>query len=179
MNAYRGSLNYGAEFNYFFDMQLAGGLSYLAGDHAVSFRSLNAPGGSTVNSYSGNVNIQAIDFHMKYYLISDNVTKGLADLNPYFVVGSGYYIRTYSLNQSLAADPDRVVGFKFGSGIEIPLMRRQAYFGAQVTYRYVQFPDENKEYIDEEGGLPSGIRPVDPKLDGDIYELNLMVGLNF
>lgn len=178
MQAYKGSLHYGAEFNYFFDMQLSGGLAYLVSDHAVDFSSFNADG--TVSTrYSGNVNIQVVDFHMKYYFNSDNVTKGLADLNPYTLVGTGYYARTYSLNQSLAADPDRVVGFKIGAGLEIPLMRRQAYFGVQSTYRYVQFPDENKSFIDEAGGDPSGFRPISPKLDGDIYEISLMLGLNF
>lgn len=178
MQAYKGSLHYGAEFNYFFDMQLSGGLAYLVSDHGVDFSSYNADG--TVSfRYTGNVNIQAVDFHMKYYFNSDNVTKGLADLNPYTLVGTGYYARTYSLNQSLSADPDRVVGFKIGAGLEIPLMRRQAYFGLQATYRYVQFPDENKSFIDEDGGNPSGFRPISPKLDGDIYEISTMLGLNF
>lgn len=179
-DAYRGSINYGAEFNYFFDMQLSGGLSYVISDHAVGFKSYIDDSLKTVsNNYTGNVNIQVIDFHMKYYFNSDNVTKGLADLNPYTIVGTGYYVRTYSLNQSLAADPDRVVGFKIGTGIEIPLMRRQAYFGTQVTYRYVQFPDENKSFIDEAAGDPTGFRPISPRLDGDIFDINLMVGLNF
>jgi hypothetical protein len=176
--AYKGSLHYGAEFNYFFDMQLSGGLAYLVSDHSVDFASYNADG-SVSTAYSGNVNIQVVDFHMKYYFNSDNVTKGLADLNPYSLVGTGYYARTYSLNQSLAADPDRVVGFKIGGGLEIPLMRRQAYLGLQGTYRYVQFPDENKSFIDEAAGDPLGFRPIKPKLDGDIYEISLMLGLNF
>lgn len=180
-DAYRGSVNYGAEFNYFFDMQLAGGLGYLISDHSVAFNSfVNESAGADVSTrYSGNVNLQVVDFHMKYYFNSDNVTKGLADLNPYTIVGTGYYIRTYSLNQSLAADPDRVVGFKLGLGLEIPLMRRQAYFGTQILYRYVQFPDENKTFIDEAGGDPSGFRPIKPRLEGDMFDLNLMVGLNF
>ena len=179
-DAYRGSITYGAEFNYFFDMQLSAGLSYLMGDHAVAFASYeNESLQKVATAYSGNVNIQVVDFHMKYYFNSDNVTKGLADLNPYTLVGTGYYVRTYSLNQSLAADPDRVVGFKLGAGLEIPIMRRQAYFGTQVTYRYVQFPDENKTFIDEAAGDPTGFRPISPRLDGDIYEINLMVGLNF
>lgn len=178
--AYKGNLDYGVEFSYFFDMNIAGSLSYITGDHAVSFQSFSDPGFTVVsNDYSGSVNIQMIDFHIKYYFNTDNVTKGLADLNPYALVGTGYHIRTYSLNQNLGSDPDRVVGFKLAGGIEIPLLKRRAYLGLQGTYRYVQFPDENNAFIDEGGDLTPVLRPVKPRLDGDIFELNVILGMNF
>jgi len=167
--AYRGSIDYGFEFNYFFDMNIAGSISYVTGDHNVAFQSTTTP-------YTGTVNIQMIDFHVKYYFNTDNVTKGLADLNPYALLGGGYYIRTYNLSQSIAADPDRVAGFKLASGIEIPMLRRRAYIGLQGTYRYVQFPDENKGFIEEGDNV---FNPITPKLDGDIFEINVLLGLNF
>ena len=104
------------------------------------------------------------------------MTKGLADLNPYFLLGGGYYTRIYNLNQSLSADPDHVSGFKLGTGIEIPMFRRRAYVGVQGIYRYVQFPDENKGFIEEGDNV---FNPITPKMDGDIFEINILLGLNF
>ena len=167
--AYRPSVDYGFEFNYFFDLNLAGSISYVTGDHDVNFQ-------STTTLYTGNVNLQIIDFHIKYYFNTDNVTKGLADLNPYFLLGGGYYTRIYNLNQSLSADPDHVSGFKLGTGIEIPMFRRRAYVGVQGIYRYVQFPDENKGFIEEGDNV---FNPITPKMDGDIFEINILLGLNF
>jgi hypothetical protein len=167
--AYRGAMDYGVEFNYFFDLNLAMSMSYITGDHAVNFR-------STQTEYSGSVNIQMIDLHLKYFFNTDNVTKGLAELNPYGLLGGGLYVRSYSLSQSLNAEADRVPGFKAGAGIEIPLLRRRAYLGFQATYRYVQFPDENKRFIEEgENNFP----PISPTLDGDIFELSFLLGTNF
>lgn len=179
--AYKGNLTYGAEFSYFFNLQLAMGLSYMISDHNVGFTSYtNESFTNPKTAYTGSVNMQAIDFHMKYYFNTDNVTKGLADLNPYGVLGTAYNIRTYSLDQTLAASPDQVWGFKFGGGIEVPILKHKGYMGLQANYRYVQFPDENKNYIEECDGPPATCQfPVRPKLDGDIYELLVLIGLNF
>ena len=179
--AYKGNLMYGAEFSYFFNLQLAMGLSYTISDHNVGFTSYtNETFAVARTPYNGSVNMQAIDFHMKYYFNTDNVTKGLADLNPYGVLGTSYNIRQYSLDQVLASTPDQVWGFKFGAGLEIPILKRKGYFGIQANYRYVQFPDENKGYISECDGPSNQCDfPVRPKLDGDIYEILGLIGLNF
>lgn len=177
--AYKGSINYGMQFNYFFDMQIAGAVGYTISDHSVAFNSFTNDSMNQVSQhYTGTVNIQVIDFHLKYYFNTDNVTKGLADLNPYGLLGGGYFIRTYSLSSSITADSDRVFGFKAGGGFEIPILKRQAYLGFQGTYNYVQFPDENKGFIDEGGGS-SNTKPISPSLDGDIFEVNVLVGINF
>jgi hypothetical protein len=178
--AYKTNLDYGVEFSYFFDLQIAGSLSYITGDHSVAFNSYTDPGLSSISiPYTGTVNIQMIDFHLKYYFNTDNVTKGLADLNPYALIGTGYHIRTYNLSQNLGSDPDRVVGFKLAGGIEIPLLKRRSYLGLQGTYRYVQFPDENTDKIDEGGTASSVYNTVSPRLNGDIFEMNVILGMNF
>lgn len=179
--AYKGNIDYGAEFTYFFDMQIAASLSYITGDHSVTFQSFTDPGFTSFSrDYSGTVNIQMFDFHVKYYFNTDNVTKGLADLNPYALIGSGYYVRSYSLNQNLGIDPDKAVGFKVAGGIEIPLLKRRSYLGLQATYRYVQFVDENFSTIDESADpTKEQPNPIKPRLDGDIYELNVILGMNF
>ncbi|MES2803090.1 MAG: hypothetical protein V4654_11400 [Bdellovibrionota bacterium] len=169
---YEPGLNYGVQLSYFFDLNLAAALSYSTGDHGVAFY-------SATEEYTGTVNIQIFDIHVKYYVNTDNVTKGLADLNPYLLVGTGMFVRTYNLNESFAGDPDKVVGFRLGTGIEIPLVQRRFYFGAQAIYNYVQFPDENNFFIDEGGsGIPN-LQAINPHLDGDIYELNFIIGSNF
>lgn len=175
--AYTGNLTYGAEFNYFFNMQLALGLAYTMSDHNVSFKSYTDPGLTSVSkSYNGSVSMNVIDFHMKYYFNTDNVTKGLADLNPYGIVGTSYVIRSYSLDQILSDSPNTVWGAKFGAGLEIPLLKHRAYMGFQATYRYVQFPDENISTIDENNPQPN---PISPRLNGDMYDLTVLLGLNF
>lgn len=177
---YEGALNYGVQFSYFFDLNLAAALSYQTGDHAVFFQSFNDTQLNQVSeTYTGNVNIQVFDVHIKYYVNTDNVTKGLADLNPYLYVGTGLFVRTYTLNQSFSNDPDKVVGFRGGGGIEFPILQRRFYIGAQVLYNYVQFPDESNDTIDEGGEGNPNPKDVSPHLDGDIYEVNLTVGTNF
>lgn len=177
---YEPSMDYGVQFSYFFDLNLAAALSYTTGDHAVAFQSFNDPALNQVSeSYTGTVNIQIFDIHLKYYVNTDNVTKGLADLNPYLLTGAGMFVRTYNLNESFANAPDKVVGFRFGGGIEIPLVQRRFYIGAQALYNYVQFPDENNYFIDEGGSGNPILKGISPHLDGDIYEINLILGTNF
>lgn len=174
--AYTGNIDYGVQFNYFFDLNLALGFGYTTGDNDVAFNSYYGSGG-VKSSYSGNVNIQIIDIHLKYYLNTDNVTKGLADLNPYTLIGTGFYTRTYNLNREVPADPDKVFGFRLGAGLEIPLVRRNFYLGLQAIYNYVQFPDENKNAIEEETSNPPYL--ISPSLNGDIFEIQTILGVNF
>lgn len=177
---YEPALDYGVQFSYFFDLNLAAALSYTTGDHNVAFTSYDSLATNDVSeSYSGTVNIQVFDIHVKYYVNTDNVTKGLADLNPYLLVGTGLFVRTYNLNESFANDPDKVAGFRLGGGIEIPLVQRRFYIGAQGLYNFVQFPDENNHFIDEGGSGQQSLKEVSPHLDGDIFEINLILGVNF
>ncbi len=177
--AYKPNLHYGAEFSYFFNLNLAIGLSFLLSDHNVNFTSYTNQNFSQISRrYDGNVNLQNIDFHFKYYFNTDNITKGLADLNPYGFLGTSYNIRTYTLDETLGSASDNVWGFKFGGGIELPLLKNSAYYGAQLTYRYVQFPDENKSFIEEDDDS-NNTKPIKPRLDGDILDLSFILGLNF
>lgn len=177
--AYTGGLTYGAQFSYFFDLNLSAALGYTTGDYNVFFQSFGPGFSLPTTDYSGSINLQIFDLQVKYYFNTDNVTKGLADLNPYALFGTAFISRTYSLSSNAPDDPDQVVGFRLGSGIEIPLLQRRFYLGLQAIYTYVQFPDENKPSIDEgPPGQPS-TRDISPSLDGDTYELNVILGTNF
>lgn len=180
--AYTPSPIYGVEFSYFFDLQVAATISYSIGDHALQFTSFNDRALTDISTrYTGTVNIQTIDLSLRYYFNTENVTRGLADLNPYVIGGAGQYVRTYNISQQLAVDADHVIGFKAGAGIEIPLLRHRAYLGLQATYHYVQFPDENNDAIEEEksGQATPAHSPVSPRLNGDIYDITTLLGINF
>ncbi|MBC7742118.1 MAG: hypothetical protein H7061_07970 [Bdellovibrionaceae bacterium] len=178
--SYSPTATYGVQFSYFFDLQIAAALGYSVSDNNVAFSSYKSDR-TFSNSYTGSVNIQNIDLSLKYYFNTENVTRGLADLNPYLFAGAGQYVRTYNINNSLEVPPDQVIGFKAGAGIEIPLMRRRAYLGIQATYHYVQFPDENRDGIPEPktGAEGNNINPINPGLDGDIYDIVTILGFNF
>ncbi len=181
--AYTPALIYGFQFTYFFDLQTALGVNYVNGDNNVAFDSFNDTSFQNLSThYSGTVNVQVIDLSFKYYFNTENVTRGLADLNPYMSVGAGYFVRTYSLSEQLDIPPDKVVGLKTSVGIEIPLLRRRAFLGFQGTFHYVQFPDENKSFIEEaKDGVPNGLAqsPVKPRLNGDIFDVSALIGINF
>lgn len=180
--AYSAAPSWGVQFSYFFDLQIATSLSYSISDSSVEFKSYNDAALTSVSeTYTGTVNIQTFDLNMKYYFNTENVTRGLADLSPYILVGVGQFTRTYNLNRSLAIAPDRPFGFKLATGIEIPMMRHRGYLGLQLTYHYVQFPDESNDRIEENkvGQTEPVLSPVSPRLKGDIYELTTIIGVNF
>lgn len=179
--AYTPNMLYGVQFSYFFDFQIAGSLGFVLGDHAVNFDTIDGLG-NPKNHYSGTVNIQEIDLNIKYYFNMKNVTRGLADLNPYMIFGLGHYIRTYNMDEGIDPSPDRVFGFKLGGGLEIPMMRRQAFLGIQFLYHIVQFPDEGANSIEEDVDLGTGrpnSPPIRPTINGDPYELSVILGVNF
>lgn len=179
---YAPALSWGFQFSYFFDLQLATSLSYSTSDSGVDFFSYNDANFTSVSEhYTGNVNIQTFDLNVKYYFNTENVTRGLAELNPYVLGGVGQFTRTYNLSKELPLTPDRPIGFKVGAGIEIPLMRHRAYLGLQALYHYVQFPDENNDRIEEikPGKADPVLSPVRPRLNGDIYEITTTIGVNF
>lgn len=179
---YSAAPSFGFQFSYFFDLQLATSLSYSSSDSRVAFKSFNDANFTSVSEeYTGTVNIQSFDINVKYYFNTENVTRGLADLNPYMLIGVGQFTRTYNLSKVVNLNPDRPIGFKFAGGIEIPLMKHQAYLGLQATYHLVQFPDETNDRIEEiKSGVPDPVlSPVQPRLNGDIYELLTVIGINF
>lgn len=172
--AYKEGTAYGLNMNYFFDLRLALSLGYQMGDHGVQFETASSP--STL--YDGTVSITSLDMNLKYYLNTQNVTKGLADLNPYIVGGLSQISRSFNLSSNtgsvLPTGTEKVTGLNIGAGIEIPMLRRKAYLGIQGMYHPVTFSDESKGFIDE--GTPV---PLKFTLNGDYYDMMMVIGLNF
>lgn len=166
-DAYGSAPTFGIYLTYFFDLRLAMSLSFQTGDHPVAFTVNN-----NSKTYSGNVSLTAMNFDLKYYMNTQNVTRGLADLNPYLIGGFGQFYRTYTIAGLDGFSRDSTMGLDLGVGLEIPLMRKKAFLGLQGTYHYVSFGDENKSYID-------GTEKLDKNLTGDFYNFLVILGMNF
>lgn len=169
-DTYESAPEFGIFITYFFDLRLAMSIGFQTGDHAVKFTT-----NSGATSYTGNVSITSMNFNLKYYMNTQNVTRGLADLNPYILGGVGQFYRTYTIAGLEGYSRDSTMGFDLGAGLEIPLMRKKAFLGIQAAYHYVQFGDENKSMISTGGGQEK----LDKNITGDFYSFLAIIGMNF
>lgn len=166
--AYGQGPTFGLLISYFFDMRLAFTLGLMTGDNSATLSTL-------VKNYSGSVSFTTMNFNLKYFLNTQNVTKGLADLNPYLVGGFSQHYRSYNFPELEATSRESTMGTDFGAGLEIPLMRRKAFLGLQATYHYINFGDENKEFLNTGTGQEKLIN----KINGDLYDFLIILGMNF
>lgn len=167
---YQTAPTFGLIITYFFDLRLAMSMSFQTGDHAVKFTT-----DTQSKTYTGNVLISSMSFDLKYYMSTQNVTRGLADLNPYILGGIGQFYRTYTLADLDGYSRDSTMGFNLGAGVEIPLMRKKAYLGLQGAYHYVEFNDENKMFVPNAGGSEK----LDKNISGDFFDFLAIIGMNF
>lgn len=166
---------YGLFLSYFFDLNLALQFGFLTGDYDFNLNFTNPnTGQNTVNT--GNVSLTLMNFHLKYYFNTQNVTKGLANLNPYMVGGLSQAYRTYTVSGVDGYSREAVVGLDGGVGLEIPLLRRKAFFGVQAVYHMIQFKDENTALIGTDG---TNQIQTSAKPKGDSYDILGILGMNF
>ena len=165
-NMYSGGATYGLFLSYFFDLRFALQISFLTGDHSLNF---NANG----TKVTGTIGFTNVSFYLKYYFNTQNVTKGLADLNPYLAGGFSQVTRTSTVDGQPAFGRDTATGFDLGFGMEFPMMRNKMYLGWQATYQLVTFKGENTE-IRLADNAPTGVYPT-----GDSYYLVGILGVNF
>lgn len=161
---HQSSFRYGIYASYFFDLHFAVQLQWLGTDSPVSYRS---PSSNLV----GNSSLNALGFSVKYFLNTQNVKKGLADLNPYFIVGMSSYTRVIHLSEISGSISDKPMGFNGGMGIELPMLRRKMFWGAQLTYDLVNFKDENRPFIWDDVNYGTS--------KGDLWTLAATIGMNF
>lgn len=131
-------VTYGLYMSYFFDLRFAMQFGYTTGSHAISV----SGGGETA---TGDAKISGVSVDLKYYFNTQNVTKGLAALNPYVIGGFTSFTRESVVDGQPEFSKDSAIGFNIGAGIEIPFLRNKMYFGAQGMYQMVNFRDENTE----------------------------------
>ena len=169
-DTYGSGPTFGLFLSYFFDLRLALNIGFQTGDHGVQFTTNNS-----TREYVGNVSMSSINFDLKYFINTQNISRGLADLNPYIIGGIGQFYRTYTIAGFDEYGRDSAMGFDFGAGIEIPLMKKKAFLGVQLTYHYINFGDENKSFISAAGGSER----LDRNIAGDPYDLLAIIGMNF
>lgn len=158
------SFRYGLFISYFFDLHFAAQLQWQSTDSPVSFRSMDT-------NLTGNSSLRALGFSVKYFLNTQNVTKGLADLNPYFMVGMASYSRVIRFSAIEGSISDNVMGFNGGMGVELPMLRKKMFWGVSLVYDLVNFKDENIPFVwdDRDYGTSKG----------DSWTLGGSIGLNF
>lgn len=155
---------FGLVFTYFFDLRTAFSLALMTGDHSVNFE-------TTQGSYNGTVSLTSINMDFKYYFSTQSIKRTLADLNPYMILGFAQYYRTTTITADISPK-DQTMGMEAGLGLEIPLMKKKAFLGVQATYHYVNFSDENKDYL-------QGTEKLKNRLSGDTYDMLLILGMNY
>lgn len=165
---YENGLMYGLYLSFFFDLRFALQITYVTGDHDFALTSRAASG----TRVSGNANVQGAGVGLKYYFNTQNVTRGLAKLNPFATLGVSQVTRTTTVEGQSAFGREGAVGFELGAGIEIPMFRNKMYLGLQGLYKLVTFDDENSEILI--GAEETGIIPT-----GDIFNFNVILGINF
>ncbi len=162
--AYGDGPSMGLLLTYFFDLRLALTLGLMTSDRSVNIK-------TSGGDFTGTVSMSEINFHLKYYLSTQNMVKGLANLNPYFAGGFSQINRSYSIADLQESSKDSAVSTDVGFGIEIPMMRRKSFIAFQGLYHYVTFVDENKRNF-------NGQR-LNHKIDGDFINWSFILGLNF
>lgn len=170
--AYGSGPNFGIQISYFFDLKTALGIGIMTGDSGLKFSTIS---GNTVNNYTGSVSFSTINFNIKYFMNTQNVTKGLADINPYLLGGFSQWYRTVTIAEFSSQSRENVMGADIGIGLEVPLMRRKAYLGIQATYHYINFADETKEFL--YNGTTNEL--LENKINGDLMDFLVIIGLNF
>lgn len=162
-----GAPSYGLFMSYFFDLRSAVQISFLTGDHGYEV----AYGGDKV---TGNIGFTLVNLDYKYYMNTQNITRGLADLNPYLMGGIAQVYRTKTVPGDLSDGRSETMGFNFGGGVEVPLNRKKSFFAIQMTYRFYNFKDENNNIYMPNSDQTSNIKPR-----GDSIDVLGILGLNF
>lgn len=165
---YSSSTAFGLYLSYFFDLRFAMQFSFLTSDHRFDLTSKTSHKKGT-----GNIGITSFGLDLKYYLNTQNVTKGLAKFNPYLIGGFARVDRTTSLTGVQGFGKEGAMGFDLGAGIELPMLRNKMYFGAQGMYQIVNFSNENTE-IEFDLGDRTGKYP-----NGDSFTVLGILGVNF
>jgi hypothetical protein len=165
---YQTSPGFGLYLAYFFDLRFALQFSFLTSDHKFQIKS-----NKSNTQTSGNVGITSFGLDLKYYLNTQNVTKGLAKFNPYIIAGFARVDRTTNISGVDGFGKEGAMGFDLGVGIELPMLRNKMYFGGQAMYQLVNFQNENTEVKftnnDRTGKYPNG----------DTFTLLGVLGVNF
>ena len=172
-----GGADFGLTLSYFFDLRFALQIGYQTSDHTLNIPAGNNGGTNGQTPYAavdGASTYSDISVNLKYYFNTQNVTRGLANLNPYLIVGfSQVYLTTTRSDIVNFYGKDAAFGANAGVGIEIPMLRNKMYFGAQAVYNYINLPNQGAFITD-------GSNVNTPyKMSGGAYTGSFVLGANF
>lgn len=154
--------NIGLYLAFFLDLRFALQVSYSTSSHDLSLID------DDNERITGTVELSGTSFSIKYFTNTQNVTKGLSSFNPYLIGGFSQLYRTTKSPNTQAYSRDGALGLDFGGGIEIPVSRNKVYLGLEAIYSYINFEDENTRFSTKS-----------PSLNGDIWNVNAVIGVNF
>lgn len=166
---YSGNMSFGLFICYFFDLRFALQFGFLTSDHVLAVTSSNG----AFKDIRGTVSLTELAANLKYYFNTQNVTRGLADLNPYLIGGFSQIYRTTTVSGEVGYGKDSAFGFNIGGGIEVPMLRNKLFMGLQGVYQYVMFTDESSIMLDT-NETPTGVSPA-----GDSFTVLGVLGVNF
>lgn len=165
---YSSNSAFGLYMSYFFDLRFAMQFSYMTSEHMIYVAPRN-----NASSIQGTNSVTQLSAAMKYYFNTQNVTRGLADLNPYGLLGFSQIYRTQVVSGNDKFAKDSAFAFDFGAGIEVPIMRNKMYVGLQTTYQVTNFTDEGRIITDQDD-RSTGLSP-----QGDTWNMIGILGVNF
>ncbi|CAN5647153.1 hypothetical protein BH10BDE1_BH10BDE1_12020 [soil metagenome] len=166
---YTSNMSFGLFLCYFFDLRFALQFGFLTSDHTLNVASSTG----AFTTIRGNVNMTDITANLKYYFNTQNVTRGLADLNPYILGGLSQIYRTTTVSGETDYGKDSAFAANIGAGLEVPMMRNKLFVGLQAVYQYVMFTDEAKIMVDT-NSVSTGVSPA-----GDSFTVLGVLGVNF
>ena len=165
-NIYEPAPMFGFYLSYFFDLRFALQLSISSSSNDINFNALGKRivGSSTLGGYG---------LSLKYFINTQNITRGLAQFNPYFTCGITQVVLSTKISSDTAVANDNGFGAEMGGGIEFPIMHGSTYIGFQATYKLITFKEiEGSEIVTQQGA--TGIIPR-----GDLFNLVAVFGVNF
>lgn len=162
--AWQPNVPIGFFLSYFFNLKLALHISYVYSNHEFDLRGSPIP-------ENGNISSNDFTLGVKYFFNTQNMTRGLAPLNPYITINFLQFWRTFSLPSSISTNTENATGVSMGAGIEFPVSR-SLFLGFEGTYKYFSIEDEIEPIRLETG--PTGLL-----LPGDAITLLGFIGTSF
>ena len=179
----------GAFLSFFFNLRAAVKLGYYRSAHTLVNQFEGIPKEEVVD-----ISLSELFMDLRYYFNVQNVTRGLASINPYILLGTSKLTRKRTFNWSVDKEKSPAWGVNSGIGVEFPFMRNEAYFGVEFKFQYVGFEGENRNrrvdicgFInsncqaleEDDTEEPSDIREVEHRPYGDMLNAILFIGFNF
>ncbi len=164
---YDSNVAYGLYLSYFFDLRFALQFTFLTSSHRI-----HIPNG--VSPVTGTASLNSIGVDIKYYFNTQSLTKGLATFNPYVIGGFSSIQRQSTIDGQPEFGKDSAMAFDIGAGIEMPILQKKMYVGAQALYQVVNFPDQNTEIVLNNNTTHTGLYP-----NGSFITGLAIIGLNF